>query len=123
LQEIEESFTPLPIFKVQHQGQEVFGLDLLKKIALATYGERDPKAIFHSEPPVRLEENERYYILHLHLPFLAQHQFSLQKFGEELVINLGTRRKSIILPRFANFLSIEDHQYENDHLHIRFLKK
>ncbi|MEL6649961.1 MAG: ArsA family ATPase, partial [Bacteroidota bacterium] len=29
LQEIEESFQPLPIFKVAHQGEEVFGLDLL----------------------------------------------------------------------------------------------
>jgi arsenite-transporting ATPase len=37
LQDIEESFQPLPIFKVPHQGTEVFGLDLLEQIGNTIY--------------------------------------------------------------------------------------
>ena len=48
LEEIDESFQPLPIFKVHHLGEEVFGLDLLSHIGEETYGEEDPATIFHN---------------------------------------------------------------------------
>ncbi|MEL7342891.1 MAG: ArsA family ATPase, partial [Bacteroidota bacterium] len=56
LQEIEESFQPLPIFKVQHQGEEVFGLDLLDQIGKSIYEEQDPTLIFHNEKPIKVSE-------------------------------------------------------------------
>ena len=37
IEEIEESFQPLPILKVKHQGQEVFGMKQLKKIGTDLY--------------------------------------------------------------------------------------
>lgn len=122
LQEINESFSPLPIFHAKHVGEEVFGLQLLDKIGKAVYGERNPQEIFHRESPFEVAETEHFYTLSIHLPFIGEEQFSLKKFGDELVLNINNRRKSIFLPRFAGFLEMNDHSYANGWLKVRLKK-
>lgn len=122
LADIEESFQPLPIFKVEHQGQEVFGLELLEQIAHSIYKERDPAEVYHNENPFRVEEFSDYYKISMFLPFIGAAQFSLEKYGDELVLALPGRKKSILLPRFANFLKLDGHSFENSWLHIRLKK-
>ena len=122
LQDIEESFQPLPIFKVEHQGQEVFGLELLQQIATAIYSEANPAKIFHNESPFKVEEFSDYYKVSMYLPFIGAEEFSLEKYGDELVISIGGRKKSVLLPRFANFLDLDGHAFNNSWLHIRLKK-
>ena len=122
LQEIDESFSPLPIFKVQHVGQEVFGLELLDKIGRSIYGELDPKKIFHRESPFAVKEEKDHYVISMHLPFIGSSDFKLNKYGDELVINLGGRRKSVFLPRFANYLELDGHEFKDNWLKVRLKK-
>ncbi|MGH1336249.1 MAG: TRC40/GET3/ArsA family transport-energizing ATPase [Aureispira sp.] len=122
LQDIEESFQPLPIFKVEHQGQEVFGLELLDKIGQAIYGERNPAEIYHKDSPFEVTEFETYYKVSMYLPFIGESDFTLNKYGDELVIAIGGRKKSVLLPRFANFLALEGHAFQDSWLHIRLMK-
>ena len=122
LADIEESFQPLPIFKVEHQGKEVFGLALLEQIGRAIYGEKDPAAIYHNESPFKVKEFSDYYKISMYLPFMQASEFSLEKFGDELVITAHGRKKSILLPRFANFLQLSGHAFEDAWLHIRLKK-
>lgn len=122
IEDIEESFQPLPIFKVQHQGKEVFGLELLAQIADRIYKDKNPADIFHNESPFKVEEFSDYYKISMFLPFIGQSEFSLEKFGDELLISLNGRKKSILLPRFANFLQLSGHAFENSWLHIRLKK-
>jgi arsenite-transporting ATPase len=122
LQEIDESFSPLPIFKVEHLGQEVFGLDLLDKIGRHIYGDLDPKKIFHRESPFAVKEEKEHYIISMHLPFIDSSDFKLNKYGDELVINLGGRRKSVFLPRFANYLELDGYDFKDNWLHVKLKK-
>jgi len=122
LQEIDESFSPLPIFKVQHMGQEVFGLELLDKIGRNIYGTLDPKKIFHHESPFAVKEEKDHYVISMHLPFIDSSDFKLNKYGDELVINLGGRRKSVFLPRFANYLELDGYEFKDNWLHVRLKK-
>lgn len=122
LQDIEESFQPLPIFKVEHQGQEVFGLELLDQIGQAIYGERNPAEIYHKDSPFEVTEFETYYKVSMYLPFIGESDFALNKYGDELVIAIGGRKKSVLLPRFANFLELEGHAFKDSWLHIRLMK-
>lgn len=122
LQDIEESFQPLPIFKVQHQGQEVFGLELLDKIGDSIYGKRDAAEIYHKESPFTVTEYDTYFKVSMFLPFIGDNNFKLKKYGDELVLDLGGRRKSILLPRFANYLTLEGHAFDQSWLHIRLGK-
>jgi len=122
MQEIDESFSPLPIFKVKHVGQEVFGLDLLDTIGKTIYGELDPRKIFHKESPFKVEEEKEHYVISMRLPFIGQSDFKLDKYGDELVINIGGRRKSVFLPRFANYLELDGHEFKDSWLHVRLKK-
>ncbi|MEO0895700.1 MAG: ArsA family ATPase [Bacteroidota bacterium] len=122
LQDIEESFQPLPVFKVMHQGKEVFGLELLQKIGEAIYQNIDPTLIFHNENPYQIREEKGDYHLSIKLPFLKDKAYKLEKYGDELVIDIGNRRKNIFLPRFANFLTLYHHEYKNSSLKV-VLKK
>lgn len=112
LVEIEESFAPMPIYKVPHLGQEVFGLELLKNVGAHTYGKEDPAQIFHQENPFEVKETEKGYKMNIKLNFVEVDDFKLDKYGDELVVSIGSRRKSIILPRFANFLNLAGHSFE-----------
>jgi arsenite-transporting ATPase len=120
--EIEENFHPLPIFKVPHLGEEVFGLERLGRIAKAMYDDLDPTLIFHQEKPFAVEDKGKYYEIRLKLPLLEEEDFELHKFGDELVIDLGNRRRNLFLPRFANYLELEGHHYDNPWLTVRLSK-
>jgi arsenite-transporting ATPase len=123
LQDIEESFQPLPIFKVPHQGTEVFGLDLLEQIGNTIYNTHQPEAIFHNESPFQVEEYDDHYKIAMYLPFINQEEFKVEKFGDELLIILAGRKKSVLLPRFANFLELEGYRLDNSWLRIRLTNK
>ena len=54
--------------------------------------------------------------------FIDNSEFKLDKFGDELVVEVNGRKKSVLLPRFANFLQLDGHAFENSWLHIRLNK-
>ncbi|MEZ4830287.1 MAG: ArsA family ATPase [Bacteroidia bacterium] len=118
LQDIEESFAPLPILKVSHMGQEVFGLDLLAEIGKSLYGKKDPTQVFHNESPFEVKEAGEMYEIRIKLPLVEETDLELKKFGDELVIDLGNRRRNIFLPKFANFLTLESYHYESPWLTV-----
>ncbi len=123
LQEIEESFAPLFIRKVPHQGKEVFGMELLKKIGDTIYGDTDPTAVYHLEKPLKVIDTENGYIVKLKIPFIKEKDFELNKFGDELIIDLKNRRKSVFLPKFANYMKMASFSYESPWLTIDLVRE
>lgn len=125
LLDIDESFAPLPILKVSHAGQEVFGLDLLRNTAMQLYDENmNPADVLHNEKPYKLTETKNGYLVELKLPFVKDGDFVLRKFGDELIIDLGNRRKTVFLPRFAHLLVLADeYEFEDSWLSIELLRK
>lgn len=122
LNEIEESFDPLPIFKVNHLGEEVFGMDLLEQIGETIYKDKDPTAVFHLEQPLEVIDIKNGYRVKMKIPFIKEEDFTLNKFGDELIINLNNRRKSLFLPKFANYMTMADYSYNNPWLTIELKK-
>ncbi len=118
LQDIEESFQPLPIFKVPHQGKEVFGLELLDQIATTIYEARSPADIYHLESPFKVEDCGDHHRISMYLPFIEEQAFKVEKFGDELLIILAGRKKSVLLPRFANFLELDGYSFDDSWLNI-----
>jgi arsenite/tail-anchored protein-transporting ATPase len=120
LVEIDETFAPAPIFRVAHQGQEVFGLPLLEKIGRAIYQDTDPSAILYQDKPFEFSgTRDGGYLMRIKLPFVTEEDFHLSKFGDELVITVGNQRKTIFLPRFANYLQLEGYRFEAPWLEVR----
>ena len=122
LLDIEESFAGLPIFKIKHLGEEIFGLDKLLKLGKELYESSKPESVLYNESPYQLEENNKGYLLKIKLPFLKDKNFDINKYGDEIVIQIENRRKNIFLPRFVNFYQLSDYKYLSPWLHI-FLTK
>ncbi|MEL6639398.1 MAG: ArsA family ATPase [Bacteroidota bacterium] len=113
IEEIEESFAPIPVLRVEHQGREVFGQKLLHQIGDSVYRQHEPAAILHEDQPYELiERGEGGYFFRTKLPFVKGEELELKKFGDELVIDLGNRRRSLILPRFAGMLRLEEYRFQ-----------
>ena len=122
IEEIEESFKPLPILKVQHQGREVFGFEQLDKIGANLYEGKNAADVLYLDKPFEVIENQKGYFFKTKLPFVVEEDLELKKFGDELVIDLGNRRKSLMLPRFASFLRLEEFRYQAPWLVVSLVK-
>ena len=79
LKEIENSFEPIPIKRVLHSGEEVFGLDLLNDISDQIYGTEDPTKLFYKEKPFKIVEKEDSFQVQIHLPFIKDSDYELKK--------------------------------------------
>lgn len=122
LEEIRESFEPIPIFKVAHQGKEVFGMELLESIGASIYGAEDPSTVFHQDKPIQVESIKDGFVVKMKIPFIKEDDFELRKFGDELIIDINNRRKSVFLPKFANYMKLMEHSYDSPVLTIKLLK-
>lgn len=120
--EIEENFNPLPILKVNHQGKEVFGIEQLNQIGTALYKGKKAADVLYFDKPFEIVENSKGYFFKTKLPFVVEEEIDLKKFGDELVIDLGNRRKSLMLPRFASFLKLEEFRFKAPWLVVSLIK-
>jgi arsenite-transporting ATPase len=120
LEEIEHSFSPLPILRVPHVGQEVFGLDLLREIGEGLYAERDPADVFFKEQAYRMEAEGDAYVLSVHLPFLTEDEVTAEQFGDELVVQVRNQRRSYGLPNFLSYYRLAKAALEDGWLRARF---
>lgn len=122
LDDIKESFSELPILKVNHKGEEIFGLEKLNELANELYNDLKPEMVLHDESSYQLEESKNGYLLKIKLPFLHSKKFSVNKYGDEIVIQIENRRKNIFLPRFIHFYNLDSHDYTSPWLHIFLVK-
>ncbi len=122
LTEIDQTFAPLPIFRIPHSGHEVFGLERLQEIATKLYGEQDPRQIFFNEQPYKFIEQAHGYLLMIRLPSLEEGDISLTQHDDELVIQAKNRRHNLFLPKFLAYYKVTNHQMLEGRLLVRFEK-
>ncbi len=122
IKDIEESFSGLPIFKVKHQGEEIFGQEKLMDFANDLYKNTKPELVLHHETSYKLEEITDGFLLKIKLPFLQNKQYTINKYGDEIVLQIANRRKNIFLPRFINFYNLTSHDYNTPWLEVTLTK-
>ena len=113
LKDIEESFSELPIFKVKHFGEEIFGTDKLLKFADSLYKSTKPDMVLYNESHYQLNNIGSGYEIKIRLPFLKDKNYKINKYGDEIVIQLDNRRKNFFLPRFVNFYKLTNYEYQD----------
>ena len=106
LHEIEEYFAPVPVKRVPLFEQEVLGKERLERLAGLLYpaGE-DPAAVTRTEKPYTFDKANGHYQVRILLPFAAKGDVGLFKKGDELVVEIGTLRRHIGLPRSMAMLT------------------
>jgi arsenite-transporting ATPase len=120
LDTIRESFAPVPVFTSRLYEEEMVGQELLGDLCDEVYGESDPKAVLHSDEPMRVErDNDGSMILELRLPY-AEERFDLARKEEDLIITLGSHRRSIMLPQSLRRREIVDAAFDGPLLRVKF---
>jgi arsenite-transporting ATPase len=120
LAEIDASFAPLPILKVEHSGREVFGLELLRDIGDRIYGDSDPTALMYSGQTYRVTQEGKEYLLELRVPLADEGEVTARHAGEQLVVQLGSQRRNNLLPKFLAYYTLGDAHVRNGWLRVRF---
>ena len=100
LKEIEEYFAPVPVRRVPLFSHEVLGKDRLQDVARVLYHkDEDPSAVTRTDKPYTFGKSDGVYEIRLLLPFAARGEVGLFKKGDELIVEIGTLRRHIGLPR------------------------
>ena len=118
---VEQSFSPLPIFQAPLFDSEVVGVEALRRVAAAVYGEHDPTTIFYHEKPQQVIRDGEDYLLLLPLPLLDKRDVTLHRgIHDELAVRIGNWKRIISLPQTLIGRQVAGARYRENQLEIRF---
>jgi arsenite-transporting ATPase len=124
LEFIGEAFGEMPVLKAPLFGQEVTGLDALRKLAKELYSDRNPAEKLFTGISHRIEsisENGGYRLT-VPLPFANKEDLDIYRSRDELTVRVGPYRRNIVLPYALWDLEIADAKFEESALNINFIK-
>jgi len=117
---VERTFAPIPLLDAPFFDREVVGIEMLRELGKALYGNRDPVDFFYRGRPYSVTRDNGSFILSVELPFTSREQISLSRHADELLIDLGSWRRTLVLPRALIDAQAEGAKFEDDVLKIRF---
>jgi len=119
---VHESFQPVPILTARLFDREMVGLDLLGDMGAELYGERTGTEMLHREDPMRIRKKGGAYVLSLRLPFADRSDLNVFRKADELFVGVGSYKRNVILPQVLQRLEIQDAQFVEDRLEVRFAR-
>ncbi|APV45348.1 arsenite-transporting ATPase [Dehalogenimonas formicexedens] len=120
---IDEAFSPLPILNMPLLDQEVVGVDMLRRMAAAVFGETDPTRFYYKGHVQTIDKVEDGYVLNLELPFASKEQVSLIHSRDELNVKVGSYRRTVTLPHVLINLKVSEAKMDGHVLRIHFLQE
>lgn len=99
LAEVGELFAPLPVLRSPLAEDEVIGAAALAAHGAAIFAGLDPAARLCDEPRLRFRRSKGEYRVELPLPHARRDALDVAKLDDALIVQTGTRRRAIPLPR------------------------
>lgn len=120
---IGEAFGELPLLKLPLFGQEVTGLDSLRRLGNALYDGKNPAQKLFDGHTHRIEtDSDGTHTLIVPLPFANKEDMDLYRSRDEITLRVGPYRRNIVLPYALWDLEIADARFEQSTLRIQFRK-
>jgi arsenite-transporting ATPase len=102
LAEVREAFAPVPALTARYFEEEVVGPRMLDRLAAELFASDreslEPAAVLHTELAHELESRNGETRLTIRVPFGERGELGLKKAGSELIVSVGPRKRTIILP-------------------------
>ena len=117
---VEQEFGPVPVRTVPFFDREMVGIERLTEVGQALFGDSDPTEILYRGRPYEVLHDNGSYILKLELPFTSREEVRLSRTGEELVLHVGSWRRTLVLPRVLLTAETQGAKMEGNTLRIRF---
>lgn len=120
IQMVESAFAPIPIRYLPLMESEIVGLGTLEQVGEKLFAGDDPTAVYHKGRSYTFEKAADGYQLLVPLPFVTKSDIDLQQVGDELVIQVGSQKRTMILPRALVGMRIHGAKLEDDVLKVQF---
>ena len=117
---VEQTFHPVPVRRAPFFDREVVGTPMLRELASALYADHDPTSFFYRGRPYSVRREDAGFVVSVELPFTTKEQINLSRHADELVIDLGTWRRTLVLPRILVDAPTQGARFDDSTLKIRF---
>ncbi|HEY8867227.1 MAG TPA: TRC40/GET3/ArsA family transport-energizing ATPase [Solirubrobacteraceae bacterium] len=118
LELVESAFAPVPVLRAPYFESEVAGPEMLDRLGVAIFGERDASAILHATLSHELDVESDRARLRVDLPFAERGDISLKKIGPELVIRVDGQKRTIMLPPALADYRATEARFADGALHV-----
>jgi arsenite/tail-anchored protein-transporting ATPase len=124
LEEVADSFRPLPIWESPYRVCEPVGVEELAAFAVEMYGGDDPFARATDETSLwvdrHIDTDGRTYTLTMPLPLASASELELARHGDELIITVGSYRRVLPLPAALARGVVAGARLDDGRLQVRF---
>jgi arsenite/tail-anchored protein-transporting ATPase len=98
LERVREGFAPVPVLCAPYFETEVIGGAMLDRLGGALFEHGDPAALLHDGLAQEFGLDDGRGQLRLAVPFADKGDVSLKKVGDELVVRVDGRKRTVVLP-------------------------
>ena len=116
------AFDPVPVLTAPYFEREVLGPAMLDRLAGEVFGELDPSTVLHTEIGQELITDNGRAKLRVKVPFAAKDDLSLKKIGLEVIVRVGSHKRTVMLPPALAPYSTSGARFEDGALEISFEK-
>jgi arsenite-transporting ATPase len=99
LPHVEQEFGPVPVRTVPFFDREMVGIERLREVGRALFGEDDPLGVYYRGRPYQVVRSPTGWTLRVELPFVGRDEVSLSRHADELVLQAAGWRRTLVLPR------------------------
>jgi arsenite-transporting ATPase len=120
LDEVEESFAGLPVWRSAYRPAEPVGVPELSSLGRDLYGSADPLDVPTSSEPMRITRSADGVVLRLRLPFVGRNDVDLARDGDDLVVTVASYRRLLTLPTGLARRRVSGARVDGGELQVRF---
>ena len=120
---VEQSFAPVPLRTIPMFEREMVGVELLRELGHALFGDGDPTEVLYRGRPYRVQREDGRYVLSLELPFTSREEISLSRRSDELMLQVGAWRRTLVLPHALVGAQAEGARMVDNTLKVYFATK
>jgi len=120
---VEQAFAPVPVRTIPWFEREMVGSELLSELGHALFGAADPTEVLYRGRPYRVMRENGRYVLSLELPFTSREAVSLSRRADELMLQVGGWRRTLVLPHALVGAHAESARMVDNTLKVYFAAK
>jgi arsenite-transporting ATPase len=117
---VRSSFEPTPVLTAPLFAEELIGVEALRGLGEAVYGDRDEASILQRSSPMELERRDGGYVLRLRLPFAAREDVDLYRRGHDLYVKVAGSKRTVPLPSSLHRCEVSGARLADGVLEVRF---
>lgn len=121
---VSEAFGSLPVYKAPLFGEEMGGLEMLRRLADELFGDQNPAERLFDGVVHKIEQlDDDNWILRVPIGFAKREDLDLYRSRDEISLSVGPYRRNIVLPDELQSLEITSAKFEDQYLNIKFEKQ